>query len=252
MWAARGTRADLARATTAVASVVTTWSPEWMQYLTQLMSYAKGSLDVVLVMDARSLPKTLDQWMTDVSADADYRHPKCQTGVFVALSPISAQPSGEHVAASAGKQEAFLPLEWSTHGQKYAKLHVAEGEVVGAVHGGRAGLQWSAVYSELAEGRRADADLDDLEPYSVVRLREDNAACELALKRGYSAAMSYISKIYAVSVAWAGERVAAGEIEVQHEESKWMVADVLTKIMQPVVLFARRILARYVDGQFEF
>ena len=77
-----------------------------MQYLTQLMSYAKGSLDVVLVMDARSLPKTLDQWMTDVSADADYRHPKCQTGVFVALSPISAQPSGEHVAASAGKQES--------------------------------------------------------------------------------------------------------------------------------------------------
>ena len=42
------------------------------------------------------------------------------------------------------------------------------------------------------------------------------------------------------------------EIEVQHEESNWMVADVLTKIMQPVVLFARRILARYVDGQFEF
>ena len=101
-------------------------------------------------------------------------------------------------------------LRWSAH-------TVKEGEVVGAVHGGRAGLQWSAVFSELAEGQRADADLDDLEPFSVVRLREDNAACELALKRGYSAAMSYISKI-----------------------------------MQPVVLFARRILARYVDGQFEF
>ena len=156
-----------------------------MQYLTQLMSYAKGSLDVVLVMDARSLPKTLDQWMTDVSADADYRHPKCQTGVFVALSPIRAQPSGEHVAASAGKQEAFLPLEWSTHGQKYAKLHVAEGEVVGAVHGGRAGLQWSAVYSELAEGRRADADLDDLDGPILLRADEHAPAISAQLCDAY-------------------------------------------------------------------
>ena len=140
-----------------------------------------------------------------------------------------------------------MPLAWSTHGHRFSKLSVAEGEVVGAVHGGRAGLQTAVVYGEIALGQSPDIELDELELCQVVRLREDNAACELALKRGFSSQMSYISRIYRVSVAWVGERVSAGELEIQHEATDMMLGDPLTKLVVPAVFFKRKVLLLLVQ-----
>ena len=243
MYGGRGTRPDVLRATAEVASYATK-PAHHLVFLNQLMSFVKGTLDTVLVFDARTLPRSLSEWQTDVSADAEYRSPKCQTGIFVAISPISAAPSKPNVAAGG---EVFLPLAWSTHGHRFSKLSVAEGEVVGAVHGGRAGLQTAVVYGEIALGQSPDIELDELELCQVVRLREDNAACELALKRGYSSQMSYISRIYKVSVAWVGERVSAGELEIQHEATDMMLGDPLTKLVVPAVFFKRKVLLLLVQ-----
>ena len=86
--------------------------------------------------------------------------------------------------------------------------------------------------------------LQGLEEPLAFRQREDNTQCILLLERGWSSALAHVPRVYGVSVLWCAERIKEGRVVMAHEGSASMIADPLTKLVQPRVLFERGILAR--------
>ena len=91
MYGARGTRVDLPKATNAMACRVTTWNEQCSEFLEHLPGYIKGKPDVRLRFDARGESRDVRDWRLDMSADADYRPLRTQTGMFLALTPMRSQ-----------------------------------------------------------------------------------------------------------------------------------------------------------------
>ena len=56
--------------------------------------------------------------------------------------------------------------------------------------------------------------------------------------------MSLLPVLYGVSAGWASERIREKRVTVQHEKTKEMIADPLTKLTPPNVLFERGLLTR--------
>jgi len=223
-YGARGTRADLAKPVNTAARRVTTWDEAVQVFLEHVLSYIKGTLNVVLRLDARSGPRDIREWLLDTSGDADYRHPICFSGIMLTLFPRKSPVNADH----------FLPLDWGCSGQRYVKLNPAESEGVSAAHTMRAG-QHLAASLEMIQG---------LEESIPVRQREDNTQAILLLTRGWSAKLAHVPRVYGVSVLWCSERIKEGRVELVHEESSRMLADPLTKMTNPRVLFERGVLGQ--------
>ena len=85
---------------------------------------------------------------------------------------------------------------------------------------------------------------EELPEYCVLRIREDNTACITVLTRGWSSKLSHLPTVYGVSVLWAAQRLEEGRVEWYKEGTRRQLADPLTKLMQPTVLFERGLLRR--------
>ena len=173
-----------------------------------------------------------------MSADADHKAPKCYSGSLLSLSPLR----------STIEDSVFLPLEFVSVAQKYVKLSPAEAETVCAVHAMRYGLRYAESLrclldpTTFSEGQTTE-DSWQIPDCCVLRQREDNSACIQLLERGWSKALAHVSTVYGVSSLWASQRIAEGRVELTHEGTRDICADPLTKLMQPLVLFRRGVLA---------
>ena len=230
-YAARGTRPDIARANNTVARNVTKWNDTLTLFLEALLGYVMGTIETVLVIDARKGPMDVRGWRQDSSADADYRHPKCFSGQLHCFTPVDADLS----------DNCFLPHDWSCSGQTYAKLAPSESEFVGAVHGMRAGVHFNVSWEDVCQ---YDPMAEDRPPCCVMRQREDNSQCILFFKRGWSPSMVHVPRVYGVAVMWGHERIMEGIVEMTYEMGSKMIADPLTKLTKPDILFLRGILRR--------
>ena len=248
MYGARGTRLDALKATHVITTRVTTWSDECTIFLEAVLGVLKDSLEVVLVFDARGTPLDWYQWRPDGSGDADHKAPKCYSGSVLCLAPIGA----------AQDSNKFLPLDFSSVGQRYAKLSPADSEVVAAVHLMRYALRYCDTLRAIHDLTLHDSSkwthswregqvtvMHEPIPDCVVLLqREDNSACKIALERGWSQKLAHISTIYQVSLLWAACRIKEGRVIMAQEATKQMLADPLTKLTDATVLFERGILKR--------
>ena len=235
---ARGTRIDLPKAVNVLACRVTKWNPACTQFLEHLLGFVKGKSDVRLCLDARGESKDVREWRMDMSADADFKPGRTQTGMVLCLTPLR----------SNGSLRKFLAIDHTSQGQKYAKLSAAESEAVAAVHALRVGLRyceswWLITHPEswLGEGQ-AVGPLPDIPECVVLRQREDNAACMLLVQRGWSQKLSHLSTTYQVSVLWAAERTREGRVTWFKEATLDMLADPLTKLNRGDIFFTSRLL----------
>ena len=163
----------------------------------------------------------MKDWEVDLSTDADYRCPTCTTGLVITLRPIDCPNS------------RFLMIDWSTSSQRYTKLAVTEAEAVSACHALRAALHYAASIAVMCE-----------EFIKMLVLREDNTATIAAGQRGWSAKMAHLPTVYGVSLMWLREREEEKRFRWQHEKTGDMIADPLTKLTAPRVLFDRGLLRR--------
>jgi hypothetical protein len=240
MYGARGSRVDLPKVCNVVACRVTKWNAHCSEFLEHLLGYIKGTPDVRLCIDARGESNSVDQWRPDLHADADYKPRRTQTGLLLTLTPLR----------SDGQLTVFLPLDWTSQGQKYVKLSAPESETVAAVHGLRVGLRycdsWWAITNPdtwLGEGQRT-SDIIDIPECVVLRQREDNTACLTVVQRGWSQKLSHLPTIYGVSVAWAAQRTGEGRVVWYKEGTSTILADPLTKLGKGDILYDHRILVR--------
>ena len=238
MYGARGTRMDLPKATNVMACRVTRWNTECLTFLEHLLGYIKGTPSVRLRYDARGESRDVREWRYDISADADFKPKRTQTGIVLCLVPLRDD----------GFLRRFLSGDWTSTGQSFAKLSAPESESVAAVHALRVGLRmcdtwWAITHPETwqGEGQRTDP-LIDIPECVVLRQREDNTACLLLMKRGWSAKMIHLPSVYCVSVAWAAERTREGRVEWMKEATGVMLADPLTKLMKADILYEAKIL----------
>jgi hypothetical protein len=238
MYGARGTRLDLPKPTNVMACRVTKWTAECLEFLEHLLGYIKGRSAVHLRFDARGESKRLRDWRPDMSADADFRPRRTQTGLLLALTPLR----------SAGDVKVFLVWDWASAGQKYVKLSAPESETVAAVHALRVALRYSSSWwamtwpsTWMGEGQRTRADCE-IPDCVVVRQREDNTACITVVQRGWSAKMSHLPAIYNVSVLWSAERTREGRVVWFKEDTSKMLADPLTKLIRGDIFFDLQIL----------
>ena len=190
MYGARGTRLDVAKATNTIARGVTKWSTQLTAFLEHVLGYVKGSLDTVLVIDARSGPRDVRGWRLDTSADADYRHPVCFSGIYVALTPVDAKLD----------DDVFLSLDHSSSGQTYVKLSPAESEFVSAAHGMRATQHYAGSWELICS--YDSTEVDSLPECCVVRHRTDNTQAISYIQRGWSSSLAHVPRIYGISVLW--------------------------------------------------
>jgi hypothetical protein len=75
-----------------------------------------------------------------------------------------------------------------------------------------------------------------------MRQREDNTACLTVMNRGWSAKLSHVPTVYAVSVLWAAERTREGRVEWFKEDTTKMLADPLTKLSRGEIFYDYNIL----------
>ncbi len=238
MYAAKGSRADLAKPTNVVATRVVSWTPQCAQFLEDILSYIKGTYVKRLRFDARGAKRDVREWRPDVSVDADYKAGRVQTGIMMTLTPVR----------STGPEDTFLPIDFSSTGQRYTKLSAPEAETVGAVHGMRVAIRyqdswWLICYPDTYPGEEQRGLIDPVVPDSIViRQREDNSACIITLTRGWSQKLCHVATVYGVSMLWAAERVKEGRVIFYYEKSQEMLADPLTKLTDATVLERRGIL----------
>ena len=76
-----------------------------------------------------------------------------------------------------------------------------------------------------------------------MRQREDNTQCISLMERGWSMSLAHVPRVYGVSVLWCAERIREGRVCMWHERTDKMLADPLTKLKAPRVLFDRGVLA---------
>ena len=174
----------------------------------------------------------------DMSADADFKPGRTQTGMVLCLTPLR----------SNGLLRTFLPIDHTSQGQKYAKLSAAESEAVAAVHALRVALRyceswWLITHPEswVGEGQ-STGPLPDIPECVVLRQREDNAACMLLMQRGWSQKLSHLSTTYQVSVLWGAERTREGRVIWFKEATADMLADPLTKLNRGEIFYTCKIL----------
>ena len=174
------------------------------------------------------------------SNDADHNSPSCQSGILLCLAP-HAQGDGD----------CFLAVYWTSTHQTYAKLSPNESEIVTAVHGQRVGLRylssWEDICSRTLSVDKLESDHDSsVERHPCIQLvqREDNNTCILTLTRGWSLTLSHVPRIYAVSLLWSADRIREKRVKLIKEGTTRMLADPLTKLMNPKVLFERKVLLK--------
>jgi hypothetical protein len=202
------------------------------------MGFVKGEPDVRLRLDARGESRDVRDWRFDMSADADFKPGRTQTGMFLCLTPMR----------SDGTLRTFLNTDHTSTGQKYAKLSAAESEAVAAVHALRVGLRyceswWLITNPEtwIGEGQHV-GPLPDIPECVVLRQREDNQACLLLMQRGWSQKLSHLSTTYQVSVLWAAERTREGRVKWYKEATAEMLADPLTKLSRGQIFYDHKLL----------
>ena len=241
MYAARGTRMDIAKAVNVCARRCVSWNQECTTFMNSLIGYVKGTLEVVLTIDASGQSFDLADWGLDISNDADHNSPSCQSGLLLTIAP-HAQGDGD----------CFLALDWSSTHQVYAKLSPNESEIVTAVHGQRVGLRYASSWEDICSGPLAAQRLekeevnDSAERPRCLQLtqREDNQTCILTLSRGWSITLAHVPRIYAVSLLWSADRIREQRVRLVKEGTSRMLADPLTKLTNPKVLFDRGVLLK--------
>ena len=85
---------------------------------------------------------------------------------------------------------------------------------------------------------------DEIPDCVKLRQREDNSACITVMNRGWSSKLAHLPTVYQVSTLWAAERIQEKRVAMISEPTAQMMADPLTKLTKPDVLFTRGVLAR--------
>ena len=78
---------------------------------------------------------------------------------------------------------------------------------------------------EYSRGEQDDGE------YAIGCVKTDNDAARLTVNRGHSGKMNYLAKCYAIVLGWMHERINAGELEIEREDTQAMLADPLTKLL---------------------
>ena len=236
MYAARGTRPDIAFCVSKLAACASRWTPEARGFMRGVMSYLLGTIDVALELDARGFSSDFEDWRVIGWGDADYRAPTCQTGVFQALVCASEANRMRRTVGSkvvgVSHHEGILAWDWTSQKQTYVKLSVAEAEIVGLSLTARGVTSNVAIHAEVITGipERVHGEQDDGE-YAIGCVKTDNDAARLTVNRGHSGKMNYLAKCYAIVLGWMHERINAGELEIEREDTQAMLADPLTKLL---------------------
>ena len=193
----------------------------------KVLGFILQTVNVGLVFNADRTSKVPAEWRIDVSVDASHYIPWCQSGMVVTLSPVAAEPTD--------LVPHFLPIDWTSSGQEYIKLAPAESETVGVVQAARGGLRYKHSWDDVC---------GVAEPQQMM-VRVDNTQAIAFAERGWSPSMMHLPRVYGVNVLWVTERLREGLMYIVKEPTKVMLADPLTKLMNPQVYHDRGILTRF-------
>ena len=249
-YAGRGTRPDICRAVNALASCANRWTDKASRFCKELMEYLKGTRHYRLNIDARGMPRHLEEYNVCAWGDGDYNAPKCHAGCMIALRP-------HYQAEAVGDLTKTLPWDWSSSTNRYSKLNTTESELIALGLVARAAIEHSTIWVELITGGvdymvslgQERIGEVEYEPYEIVYVYEDNIPCRLACERGWSSKMISMPRTYGVSLCWVSERIQQGLLKLVDERTSHMVADVFTKIVKPSVLFEARIMVEYNEKE---
>ena len=169
-----------------LASQITKWSADSDRRLLRVYGYLHANADKVLTGTlAKSDRKHLKiiAW-PDADLNGDFMSTKSTDGFFVEL---------------AGREGRGFPLAWGSHKQGSTAMHTAEAETVSLAHCCRQELIPLQILLQAMLGESVDC---------VVK--EDNAACIIAVTKGYSPSLRHLKRT---------QRIALGHLhEIFFEE----------------------------------
>ncbi len=133
----------------------------------------------------------------------------------------------------AGQHDRFCPISWGSKRQTATSVHTCESEIVSLSLCLRTELIPAQIMLEALLGRTVRAEL-----------MEDNAACIVACKKGYSPALRYLSRTQRLSIGFIREATNPetvygindneyGRIEIVKADTKERKGDMFTKSLVP-------------------
>jgi hypothetical protein len=249
-YAARGTHPGICRAVNALASCANRWSEKASVFCKELMEYCKGTSHLRLNIDARGMPRHLEEFNVCAWGDGDYRAPKCHAGALISLRPFWQAEVIDDLTNT-------LPWDWSCSTNRYSKLNTTESEMVALGLVARAAIEHSTIMVELITGG-VDYMLSvgherlgevEYESYEMVYVYEDNIPCRLACERGWSSKLMSMPRTYGISLCWIYERIQQGLLKLVDQRTSFMIADVFTKLIKPTVLIDAGIIVELEEVQ---
>lgn len=208
MYLARGTRPDICRAVNCLASRVHTWSESCDQFLKGIIGYLKRH-DISIVYDCTAGSSWSD-WKLEYHSDAN----------FVAPSAISGFCSYLYNPKDGSK----LLLDWCSRKQTSASLSTCESEMVALVTAGRDAIAHGSMLEIFENGKPSEIP-------KTIGVHCDNLAACLAVRRGFSKQITYLSRTFGCAVGWLHERTMEKQLDVHFIPGKYNCADPFTKLI---------------------
>ena len=217
LYGARMSRPDLCVATQRLASQITRWTADSDRKLRRLFAYIKHSTGAKLkgvlgTSDRRDL--VLRGW-PDADLCGDDSSSKSTSGFYLEL---------------AGKDGHTFPISWGSKRQGATSCHTCEAETVSLA---------SCLRNELIPAQDLLSLLlsEDLK----AELLEDNAACVIACRKGYSPAMKYLNRTQRIAIGFVHDAIfepdlktgTGGSIALVKADTKEHKGDMFTKALDP-------------------
>jgi hypothetical protein len=179
------------------------------------MCYINGSRDLVLRGHIGDDPSNLElRLYTDADLAGDRPSFRSTTGVLLVLQGPN----------------TWFPLAAISKRQGCVSASTPEAELVAAAHGLRTVMLPQLDLWERILQRRVHS-----------YFAEDNTTAIQVMKTGESPTMRHLGRTHGISLKWIAEAVARNNIEVYHEQSDLMAADIFTKAYTSVPKWTRAI-----------
>jgi hypothetical protein len=159
-----------------LASQITRWTADSDRRLVRVYAYLFSNADKVLtgeLADADAEHLAIVAW-PDADLNGDMASTKSTDGFFIEL---------------AGQFGRGFPLSWGSHKQGSTALHTAEAETVSLAHCLRQELIPLQILMQELLGRTI-----------VGIIKEDNAACIIAITKGYSPSLRHIKRTQRIAL----------------------------------------------------